>query len=166
MRQRLGIAQALLGDPRILVLDEPANGLDPEGILWMRSLLRDFADRGGTVLLSSHLLREIEAIADQLVVIGAGRIAAYGPKSQLLSAPGVFVRAADREALGRALASARLNATSTSDGGFAVQASAEAVAAAVAAAGVLALELRSDGAGALERLFMTLTSAEAKEPAA
>ena len=65
MRQRLGIAQALLGDPRVLILDEPANGLDPEGIFWMRGLLRDFADRGGTVLLSSHLLREVEAVADQ-----------------------------------------------------------------------------------------------------
>lgn len=70
MRQRLGLAHALLGDPQVLVLDEPANGLDPEGIFWMRGLLRDFADRGGTVLLSSHLLREVEAVADRLVVIG------------------------------------------------------------------------------------------------
>ncbi|GAB3382134.1 hypothetical protein GCM10027452_35280 [Micromonospora halotolerans] len=67
MRQRLGLALALLGDPRVLILDEPANGLDPEGIFWMRGLLRDFADRGGTVLLSSHLLREVEAVADRLV---------------------------------------------------------------------------------------------------
>ncbi|GFJ94781.1 hypothetical protein Prum_084230 [Phytohabitans rumicis] len=72
MRQRLGLAYALLGDPRVLILDEPANGLDPEGIFWMRSVLRGFADRGGTVLLSSHLLREVEAVADRLVVIGAG----------------------------------------------------------------------------------------------
>ncbi|GFJ83091.1 hypothetical protein Phou_072710 [Phytohabitans houttuyneae] len=70
MRQRLGLAHALLGDPRVLILDEPANGLDPEGIFWMRGVLRDFADRGGTVLLSSHLLREVEAVADRLVVIG------------------------------------------------------------------------------------------------
>ncbi|WP_033346825.1 ATP-binding cassette domain-containing protein, partial [Catenuloplanes japonicus] len=63
MRQRLGLAHALLGEPSILILDEPANGLDPEGIFWMRGLLRDFADRGGTVLLSSHLLREVEAVA-------------------------------------------------------------------------------------------------------
>ena len=70
MRQRLGLAHALLGDPSVLILDEPANGLDPEGMRWMRELLRDFADRGGTVLLSSHLLYEVEAIADQLVIIG------------------------------------------------------------------------------------------------
>ncbi|MEP6816853.1 MAG: ATP-binding cassette domain-containing protein [Marmoricola sp.] len=72
MRQRLGIATALIGDPQVLVLDEPANGLDPAGIRWMRDLLRDFADRGGTVLLSSHLLHEIEVIADDLIVIGQG----------------------------------------------------------------------------------------------
>src|SRR5688500_15112095 len=76
MRQRLGFAHALLGDPEVLILDEPANGLDPEGMRWMRSLLRNFADRGGTVLLSSHLLAEVEAVADQLVIIGGGRIAA------------------------------------------------------------------------------------------
>ncbi len=70
MRQRLGIANALLGDPQILMLDEPANGLDPAGIHWMRSLLRDYANRGGTVLLSSHLLHEIEVIADEIIVIG------------------------------------------------------------------------------------------------
>ena len=72
MRQRLGLATALIGDPSVLILDEPANGLDPAGIRWMRGLLREFADRGGTVLLSSHLLHEIEVIADDLVVIGNG----------------------------------------------------------------------------------------------
>ena len=70
MRQRLGIATALIGDPAVLILDEPANGLDPAGIRWMRDLLRDYADRGGTVLLSSHLLHEIEVIADDIVMIG------------------------------------------------------------------------------------------------
>ena len=78
MRQRLGIAHALLGDPEVLILDEPANGLDPAGIRWMRDLLRGYADRGGTVLLSSHLLHEIEVVADDLVVIGNGRIVAPG----------------------------------------------------------------------------------------
>jgi ABC-2 type transport system ATP-binding protein len=85
MRQRLGIAHALLGYPDLLILDEPANGLDPAGIHWMRTLLRDFADRGGAVLLSSHLLREIEVIADHLVVIGGGRVLADGTRQELLA---------------------------------------------------------------------------------
>ncbi|MEA2133864.1 MAG: type transport system ATP-binding protein [Solirubrobacteraceae bacterium] len=88
MRQRLGIAQAMVGEPSVLILDEPANGLDPEGIVWMRGLLRDFADRAGTVLLSSHLLHEIEAVADNLVVIHHGRIVAQGGKADLLASSG------------------------------------------------------------------------------
>jgi ABC-2 type transport system ATP-binding protein len=84
MRQRLGIAHALLGDPELLIFDEPANGLDPAGIHWMRTLLRDFADRGGAVLLSSHQLREIEVIADHLVIIGGGRVLADGTREELL----------------------------------------------------------------------------------
>ena len=84
MRQRLGIAHALLGEPEVLILDEPANGLDPEGIVWMRRLLRDFADRAGTVLLCSHLLREVEKIADELVIIGGGRVVARGAVEELL----------------------------------------------------------------------------------
>jgi ABC-2 type transport system ATP-binding protein len=97
MRQRLGIATALIGQPEVLILDEPANGLDPAGIRWMRGLLREFADHGGTVLLSSHLLHEIEVIADDLVVIGNGRIVASGVKSDLLRSAGSIVRAADRD---------------------------------------------------------------------
>ena len=88
MRQRLGLAHALLGDPEVLVLDEPANGLDPAGIRWMRSLLRGYADEGGTVLLSSHLLNEIELVADEIVVIGGGRIVASGAKQELLQGKG------------------------------------------------------------------------------
>jgi ABC-2 type transport system ATP-binding protein len=85
MRQRLGLAHALLGDPSVLILDEPANGLDPEGIAWIRTTLRDFAARGGTVLLSSHLLTEIQATATHLVIISAGRVAAQGPATTLLA---------------------------------------------------------------------------------
>ena len=85
MRQRLGIAAALIGDPSVLILDEPANGLDPAGIRWMRDLLRDYADHGGTVLLSSHLLAEIEIIADDIVMIGQGRIVCQGSKADLLA---------------------------------------------------------------------------------
>jgi ABC-2 type transport system ATP-binding protein len=103
MRQRLGIAHALLGEPQVLILDEPANGLDPAGIAWMRGLLRDFADRGGAVLLSSHLLHEVEVVADELVVIGRGRIVASGTRQQLVAAAGTYVRASDRAALAAAL---------------------------------------------------------------
>ena len=78
MRQRLGVAAALLGDPQVLILDEPANGLDPDGIRWMRDLLRELAARGRTVLVSSHLLSEIELLADDLIIIAAGRLAAQG----------------------------------------------------------------------------------------
>ncbi len=103
MRQRLGIAAALIGDPGVLILDEPANGLDPAGIRWMRDLLRDFADGGGTVLLSSHLLREVEIIADDIVMIGGGRIVRQGSKAELLRGVGSIVRAADLRSLRRAL---------------------------------------------------------------
>ena len=111
MRQRLGIAAALIGDPSVLILDEPANGLDPAGIRWMRDLLRDYADHGGTVLLSSHLLTEIEIIADDIVMIGQGRIVSQGSKAELLAAAGTVVRSADIPALQRALAAAGVVST-------------------------------------------------------
>ncbi|MEV3987038.1 ATP-binding cassette domain-containing protein [Nonomuraea sp. NPDC049758] len=83
MRQRLGIGHALLGRPRALVLDEPVNGLDPQGIQWMRGLLRDLADGGCAVLLSSHLLHEVEQVADHVVMIGGGRVLAQGTVAEL-----------------------------------------------------------------------------------
>ncbi|MET8088586.1 ATP-binding cassette domain-containing protein [Micromonospora sp. NPDC005220] len=164
MRQRLGLAHALLGDPRVLILDEPANGLDPEGIFWMRGLLRDFADRGGTVLLSSHLLREVEAVADRLVVIGGGRIVAQGDKNELLAGGGTVVRARDDAALRRALKMAGLTAADSADGVL-VQADAEAVGQAAADAGVALAELRPAGSGGLEQLFLTLTAGESTKEA-
>ena len=88
MRQRLGIAHALLGEPEVLILDEPANGLDPEGIRWMRRLLREYAARGGTVLLSSHLLPEVERTADRLVVIARGRVVGQGNRDELVAGDG------------------------------------------------------------------------------
>ncbi|HEX8630626.1 MAG TPA: ATP-binding cassette domain-containing protein [Catenuloplanes sp.] len=160
MRQRLGLAHALLGDPEVLILDEPANGLDPEGIFWMRGLLRDFADGGGTVLLSSHLLREVEAVADQLVVIGGGRVVARGDKTQLLAGSGVVVRGRDPLALSRALDDAGLAGTPTTDGALTVQADAEAVGQAAANAGVVLLELRPAGSGGLEQMFLSLTAGD------
>src|SRR6188474_2385020 len=116
MRQRLGIAAALIGDPEVLILDEPANGLDPAGIRWMRDLLRDYANRGGTVLLSSHLLHEIEVVADDIVMIGNGRIVCQGSKAELLRATGTVARAADLYALKRAFERSGLSTTVTDDG--------------------------------------------------
>ena len=85
MRQRLGVGLTLIGHPEVLILDEPANGLDPQGIVWMRSLLRRFADDGGSVLLSSHLLYEVQQIADAFILIGGGRIVAQGTAQELLT---------------------------------------------------------------------------------
>jgi ABC-2 type transport system ATP-binding protein len=165
MRQRLGLAHALLGDPTVLVLDEPANGLDPEGIFWMRGLLRDFADRGGTVLLSSHLLREIEAIADHLVMIGNGRIAADGSKQELLAGSGTLVRGLDPELLSAALVRAGISITPAADGALLVDVEPVEVGKAAAAAGVVLTELRAADGGGLEELFLSLTRAGAASPA-
>jgi ABC-2 type transport system ATP-binding protein len=163
MRQRLGIAGALLGDPRVLVLDEPANGLDPDGIFWMRGLLRGFADRGGTVLLSSHLLREIEAVADQLVVIAGGRIVAQGSSAELLAGSGTFVRARDRAALEQALRAADIQVTAGPAGALLATAGVDEVGVAAAEAGVALLELRPAGGDGLEELFRSLTGPHAGE---
>jgi ABC-2 type transport system ATP-binding protein len=157
MRQRLGLATALLGDPQVLVLDEPANGLDPEGIFWMRGLLRGFADRGGTVLLSSHLLHEIEAVADQLVVIAGGRIVARGSKQELLAGKGTLVRGPDRALLQRALEVAGIGVSPGPEDALLADAEALAVGQAVAAAGVVLTELRPAGGEGLEGLFRSLT---------
>jgi ABC-2 type transport system ATP-binding protein len=157
MRQRLGIAHALLGDPEVLILDEPANGLDPEGMRWMRGLLRDFADRGGTVLLSSHLLYEVEAVADQLVIIGDGRIAAHGSRAELLAGAGTQVAALDADALHAALEAAGLAARRNADDGFIVDAEPADVGRAALAGDVGLTRLGpAEGAG-LEQLFFELT---------
>lgn len=95
MRQRLALATALLGDPRVLVLDEPANGLDPEGIAWLRAFLRAFADDGRTVLVSSHVLAEVEQTADDVVVVSRGRCVHRGPLAGLRGTPRVLVRCPD-----------------------------------------------------------------------
>ncbi|HEY3954926.1 MAG TPA: ATP-binding cassette domain-containing protein [Streptosporangiaceae bacterium] len=161
MRQRLGIAHALLGDPQVLILDEPANGLDPAGIAWMRHLLREFADRGGAVLLSSHLLREIEVVADQLVVIGRGRIVASGSKQELLAGSGTVVRGADDHLLAAALTAAGIGFRPVEGGGYATPASTDQVSRAAAQAGVVLAELRPGGG--LEDLFLQLTANDARE---
>ena len=163
MRQRLGIANALLGKPRVLVLDEPANGLDPAGIHWMRGLLRSFADDGGTVLLSSHLLHEIEVIADEIIVIGRGRIVAEGTKAELLQSTGTFVRAREAARLQKALAAAGISVTADRDGGLRTEAGSEEVGQAAAAAGVALMELRPAQGGGLEQMFLELTGDTQRE---
>jgi ABC-2 type transport system ATP-binding protein len=163
MRQRLGIASALMADPSVLILDEPANGLDPAGIRWMRSLLRGYAERGGTVLLSSHLLHEVEMIADELVLIGNGKIVAEGTKADLLQTTGTFVRAEHPQKLAAALAEAGITAVVSGDGGLRTEGEPIEVGRAAAAASVVLTELRpADGAG-LEELFLELTSDHARE---
>jgi ABC-2 type transport system ATP-binding protein len=162
MRQRLGIATALLGDPDVLILDEPANGLDPAGIRWMRDLLRGYADRGGTVLLSSHLLHEIEVIADDLVVIGQGKIVAQGTKAELLATAGTLVRTPDVHRLGQALTTAGVaftpSAATGSHDALRVDADPGVVGKVALDAGVPLVELRAaDGAG-LEEMFLELTA--------
>ena len=157
MRQRLGIAVALLGDPHVLILDEPANGLDPGGMRWMRDLLRGFADRGGTVLLSSHLLHEIEVVADDLVVIGGGRIIAQGTKDELLPSAGTQVRSHGPE-LVRALERRGISVQPATDGLLRVDADPATVGEVALAARVPLIELRPSASAGLEEIFLELTT--------
>src|SRR4051795_870190 len=165
MRQRLGIAAALIGDPEGLILDEPAHRLDPGGIRWMRDLLRDYADRGGTVLLSSHLLHEIEVIADDIVVIGNGQIVAQGTKTELLQNAGTLVRAADVAELQGVLAAAGISTSQSATGALHTDADPDLVGKITLAAGVPLTKLRAaDGAG-LEEMFLELTADTQREGA-
>lgn len=167
MRQRLGIATALLGEPEVLILDEPANGLDPAGIRWMRDLLRGYANQGATVLLSSHLLHEIEVIADDIVVIGNGRIVAQGTKDELLASAGTLVRTHDVTRLAEALSASGVTyATSAATGGdntLRVEADAELVGKVAHDARVPLLELRAAEGAGLEEMFLELTADTQRE---
>jgi len=162
MRQRLGLAHAMLGDPEVLILDEPVNGLDPAGIRWMRDLLRSFADDGGTVLLSSHLLREVEAVADDLVIIGGGRILAQGSTADLLATPGTEACSTDDDTLARALTAAGHH-VAPADGGLSTSATTEEVGRAALAAGVVLTDLRPAAATGLEELFFNMTAQHGRE---
>jgi ABC-2 type transport system ATP-binding protein len=166
MKQRLGIAHALLGDPSVLILDEPANGLDPAGIRWMRGLLKGYAERGGTVLLSSHLLHEVEQIADEMILIGQGRIVAQGDKKSLLAgaAKGVattFVTALDNEALAQALKAKDIIVASAGEG-LRVETEAVEVGRTALEAGIVLIDLRA-AEGGLEDLFLELTAEAQRE---
>jgi ABC-2 type transport system ATP-binding protein len=159
MRQRLGIAGALLAEPPVLVFDEPANGLDPEGIRWMRDLLRSHAARGGTVLLSSHLLGEVEHTVDRLLVIGNGRIVADAPVAELLGAEGTAVRAVDPAALALSLEAAGFHVQHGADGVLVAPGTDPSqVGAVAAAAGLTLVDLRPVQRG-IEDLFFQLTTA-------
>jgi ABC-2 type transport system ATP-binding protein len=159
MRQRLGIAGALLAEPPVLIFDEPANGLDPEGIRWMRDLLRGHAARGGTVLLSSHLLGEVEHTVDRLLVIGNGRIVADAPVAELLDAEGTSVRAADPVAFTQALEEAGFHVQQGAGGALLVPGTDPSRVGAVAAAGGHVLVDLRPQQRALEDLFFSLTTA-------
>ncbi|GGO29619.1 ABC transporter ATP-binding protein [Microbispora rosea subsp. aerata] len=121
MRQRLGIAAALLGDPAVLLLDEPVNGLDPDGVRWIRELLRGLAAEGRTVLLSSHLMSEMELTADHLVVIGRGRLVADTSMRELTAVRDVFVRSGRAADLATVLSAAGGTVTPEDGGGLSVR---------------------------------------------
>jgi len=161
MRQRLGIAQALLGEPHVLILDEPANGLDPEGIRWMRELLRGLADTGRTILVSSHLLSEMELLADDLVIIAAGELIRQGTVASIVDSMAhrtqVRVRTPNPDALGQAVVAKGGSMVAGPDGGYLVTGlDAPALGATAFAAGVELHELVPERPD-LEGVFLELT---------
>ena len=165
MRQRLGIAAAMLGDPRVLILDEPANGLDPEGIRWMRDLLRALAAEGRTVLVSSHLLSEMQLMAEDVVILAAGRLIRQGAVDEVLGSMGaavqVRVRTPDPGRLTAALVAFNPVITPMPDGGLLVTGMATAaVGHAAFSAGVELHELAGERAD-LEQVFLQLTAGKA-----
>ncbi|MET9075588.1 ATP-binding cassette domain-containing protein [Streptomyces sp. NPDC004232] len=165
MRQRLGIAAALLGDPEVILLDEPANGLDPEGIVWIRTLLRRLAGQGRTVLVSSHLMGETAAFADHLVILGRGRLLADTPVQDFIHArvrPHVRIRTTDPAALDDLLARHGLDTSRDADGARTVRhARVDDLGRIMAEAGVPVLELAAREA-TLEEAYLDLTAAEAE----
>ena len=159
MRQRLGLAAALLGDPKVLILDEPANGLDPEGIRWLRSFLRHLADEGRTLLISSHMLSEVEQTVDDVVIIANGRRVAQGTVAELRGHPTAYVRTSDPDRLGDALRSRGLDVTPKGRG-LQVTTDDLAVVGDTAHANDVAIhELRTEQTH-LEELFFNLTESD------
>ncbi len=160
MRQRLGLATALLGDPRVLILDEPANGLDPEGVHWLRGLLRHLADQGRTVLVSSHVLAEVAQTVDQVVIVAGGRLVTQSTLAALTARTEqlVRVRTPQAQALRTQLTAQGIQVDP--DGGdqlVAVGTTTEAVGRAAAAAGIVIYEMRAERSN-LEDVFLQLTS--------
>lgn len=158
MRQRLGLATALLGDPPAIVLDEPANGLDPEGIVWLRRLLRSFAAEGRTVLISSHVLTEVQHTVDDVVIIAHGRLVHASPLSELadLASPETYVESPDLAAVQRLCGSRGWTAAPSEHGLLVTGVAAAEVGAAAYAGGIELHQLATRGSG-LEDVFLRLT---------
>ncbi|MEV4641570.1 ATP-binding cassette domain-containing protein [Actinoplanes sp. NPDC049548] len=164
MKQRLGIAAAMLGDPRVLILDEPANGLDPEGIRWMRDLLKALAGEGRTVLVSSHLLGEMQQLADDVVIVAAGRLVRQGPVDDVLGAMGaaqVRVRTPHPEKLIAALDALNAVATPQPDGSLLVSGAEPAAIGHAAFTASVELHELTGERGDLEQAFLQLTAGKA-----
>ena len=159
MSQRLGIAAAILGEPKYLLLDEPANGLDPEGIAWLRQFIKDYADKGRGVFVSSHLLSEMSQMADNIVVIGKGKLIADTSVDKLIAGSGrsaVFVRARDLGSLKELLRKANFNFEPSDRGLKVTGASTDEIGKLAFGGGVTILELANQGAS-LEEAFLELT---------
>lgn len=165
MRQRLGIAAALLGDPGVLLLDEPTNGLDPEGIIWIRELMRTLAAEGRTVLVSSHLMSETAALADHLVVLGRGRLLADSSMQAFIetrSTPRVRLRTTDPVRLRAALGRAGFETVAADGGRWSVEGiRAEQLGVLAAREGIPLLELVDERAS-LEQAYLDLTAEHAQ----
>ena len=161
MRQRLGLATALLGDPPAVVLDEPANGLDPEGIVWLRRLMRAFADEGRTVLVSSHVLTEVQHTVDDVVIIARGRLVHASSLASLadLAAPETYVESPDLAAVTRLCEAHGWTARASERGLLVTGVAAAEVGAAAYAGGIELHQLASRGVG-LEDVFLRLTGSE------
>jgi ABC-2 type transport system ATP-binding protein len=162
MRQRLGLAAALLGDPELLILDEPANGLDPAGIRWLRDLLRSLSSRGRTILVSSHVLAEVEQIADEVVIIHRGRFVTQSTTAELAAraAAGVRVRSPQADRLRDLLTEAGMNVVVMDGGALGVSdGTPERVGELAAANGIVLHELAAEKA-TLEEAFLELTGGE------
>jgi ABC-2 type transport system ATP-binding protein len=160
MRQRLGLAAAMLGDPQVLILDEPANGLDPEGIRWLRGFLRHVASQGKTVLVSSHMLQEVEQTVDDVVIISNGKLVQEGPMAALHGDARSLVRTSDRDALAGALRVSDVTSASDDDGALLVDTGDLRLIGDVALrAGLPVYELRPAGTD-LEALYFSLTEGQ------
>ncbi len=160
MRQRLGLAAALLGDPELLVLDEPANGLDPEGVRWLRDFLRDFASKGRTVLISSHVLAEVAQTVDQVLIINHGKLVVESSLEQLTARVGgsVRVRSPEVSRLQEALSRAQIATSPSNEHALLVHGTTSERVGDIAFAARIPIHELASEASSLEDVFLELTS--------